>query len=168
MGWDFKHGATKQDTINELIKGYDGEKQNRVCIMHSVRGNVLWTVWSIINKTTHETTWLIGCDLLSSQKNYGWGYKSMSEDMHPYYYTCPLKYLDIVPVACQEWRDKVIKLAKERAVLSKKTFSLGEIIKLKGCKIPEVTVLSVKPLIGESSDGRKYKIPKRMIDMETV
>ena len=27
-----------------------------------------------------------------------WGYKDMEESMHPYYYSCPLSYLELVPI----------------------------------------------------------------------
>jgi hypothetical protein len=37
-----------------------------------------------------------------------WGHKPMSEEMHPYTYSCPLKFLDMVPSRCWEWRLKVM------------------------------------------------------------
>lgn len=51
----------------------------------------------------------IGCDLLEySKRDEGWGYKDMDESMHPYYYSCPLSYLDMVPVVgSEEWRQGV-------------------------------------------------------------
>jgi len=51
----------------------------------------------------------IGCDLLDySKADEGWGYKDMEEGMHPYFYSCPLKYLALVPaVASEEWREGV-------------------------------------------------------------
>lgn len=125
MGWDFTQGASKADIIASLTKEESGDAQqwsnkeqkslplgyryNRRTLEWSVRGNVLWTVEEVIrHKNPDETTRFIGCYLLSKQRNYGYGYKAMCERAGPYYYSCPLKFLNMVPVACQEWRDKVI------------------------------------------------------------
>ena len=53
----------------------------------------------------------ITCDLLRYQMGYGWGYKDMEESMHPCYYSCPLGYLDMVPIdqygGNDQWREAV-------------------------------------------------------------
>ena len=40
-----------------------------------------------------------------------WGYKDLDEAMFPYYFSCPLKYLDMVPIEIYgghpEWRERV-------------------------------------------------------------
>ena len=50
----------------------------------------------------------IACDLLRYERDCGWGYKDLDESMHPYFYSCPLKYLDLVPIEQYggnvEWR----------------------------------------------------------------
>jgi len=42
-----------------------------------------------------------------------WGYKSLIEAMHPFYYSCPLSFLEMVPAGspevCPEWRAMVRK-----------------------------------------------------------
>jgi hypothetical protein len=48
----------------------------------------------------------IGCHLLESSGG-EWGYKSLDESVHPYYYSCPLRYLDMAPVRSSEWREGV-------------------------------------------------------------
>jgi hypothetical protein len=56
--------------------------------------------------------------LLRFENGYGWGYKDMAEEMHPFFYSCPLGYLALVPVACAEWREGVktyhVKMAERR------------------------------------------------------
>ena len=42
--------------------------------------------------------------------------KTISESMGPYYFDCPLKWLDLAPVASQEWRDKVKELHQRKAL----------------------------------------------------
>jgi hypothetical protein len=45
----------------------------------------------------------IRCDLLERSGNQ-WGYKPLDESMHPYYYSCPLSYLDLAPEQSADWR----------------------------------------------------------------
>ena len=122
MGWDYTKGATKADIIAELTADSSGEastwengkgivklgyRYERRCLAKSVRGNTLWTVEEVTrHKNPVEVTRHIGCYLLASERGFGYGYKAMSEDVHPYYYDCPLKFFDMVPVANQEWREK--------------------------------------------------------------
>jgi hypothetical protein len=52
------------------------------------------------------------CDLLRySKSNEGWGYNDLEESMHPYFYSCPLGYLEMVPLEVfggnEEWRTLV-------------------------------------------------------------
>lgn len=87
------------------------------CLAHCYRGNpysgVLWAVWertfTINGQRAQPTERWITCDLLRYQKDAGWGFKDMDESMHPFYYSCPIKYLDLVPVdqygGNPEWRE---------------------------------------------------------------
>lgn len=119
MGWLFKSGSNRQGLIEERTKGWEHVTADNMtvtskCLAHCYRGNVfsgvLWTVWERTFEKDGEqvqpTERRIGCDLLQySKADEGWGYKDMEESMHPYYYSCPLRYLDMVPeVASEEWR----------------------------------------------------------------
>jgi hypothetical protein len=57
----------------------------------------------------------IGCHLLESA-GLEWGYKSLDESVHPYYYSCPLRYLDMAPVQSPAWRERVHRFHAGRAV----------------------------------------------------
>jgi hypothetical protein len=101
----------------------------------------------------------IGCHLLqrSVETRYGrkvvsWGYKSMDESVHPYYYSCPLSYLDEVPAECGEWRDKV-RLYHHR-------YRIGDRLALANCKVGQLVVTSLKPLVGIAHDGARYRVPR--------
>jgi len=80
-----------------------------VTLAHCYRGGrfsgILWYVRQA-NIAGVEVDRFIACDLLKySGDNGTWGYKDMDEGAHPYFYSCPLKYLELVPkVACEEWR----------------------------------------------------------------
>jgi hypothetical protein len=93
MGWYSTRGATKEDVVQELL-------QDTSPIDHELCGSVLWAVVEFADRR------VIGCFLLGACSD-GWGYKPMDEGMHPYYYDCPLRLLELAPVACEEWRAKV-------------------------------------------------------------
>jgi len=50
MGWLFRQGASKSDTIRGLVKSEENDKRRWDTIAHCVRGNVLWTVAQITFK----------------------------------------------------------------------------------------------------------------------
>jgi len=112
MGWLYQPGQTREGLIRMLIEPYDGPKALHEPIAGCLRGNVLWSVVQVTAK--EDLGWIgagevgrfIRCDLLDGSPE-GWGYKEMCESMGPYYYTCPLEYLRMVPVADIDWRKKV-------------------------------------------------------------
>ncbi len=124
MGWLFKSGATRRGLIEERTKSWErtsGEMLVKsTCLAHCYRGcafsGVLWSVWertfTKVGEETQPTERWIQCDLLQYQRDYGWGYKDTEEAAHPYYYSCPLKYLNMVPLdrfgGNAEWREQVV------------------------------------------------------------
>ncbi len=137
------------------------------CLAHSLRGKCLWTVWEVIKTYINGNMppivhRFIGLDLLSKDGR-TYGYKDMEESVHPYYYDCPLKYLDMVPeVASQEWRDGVRAYhAKKNA---KAKIAVGDTVKLVNAIVPSVVIVEKRgsKLIG-SYAGRIYRVPPRMI-----
>ena len=109
MGWLTSRKWTKQTLVERLTASEEKNGIVRTCLKHSLKGNVLWTVWEI-SFPYKPTTRFIGCDLLSNSSRGEWGYKDMDESCGPYYYTCPISFFKLVPVANQQWRDEVLKL----------------------------------------------------------
>ena len=125
MGWLFRSGSTRKGLIAERIEGWertnpDGLVVNSTCLAHCYRGGgfsgVLWSVWErTFTKEGTESSptqrW-IQCDLLRYQRDFGWGYKDLEESCGPYYFSCPLKYLRMVPIdqfgGNAEWREQVV------------------------------------------------------------
>lgn len=100
MGYSFNvHPQPKSSFVEECISEL---KRDYTVISHAVRGNNLW----IIVKEGEDKDPIIALYLLASQGGC-WGYKSFAEVEHPYYYSCPLNFLEKVPVKNQSWRDKV-------------------------------------------------------------
>lgn len=113
MGWLYS-SRSRSELIHHLIQPEDNPHVSTRVIAHTLRGNVLWSVVELTAKVegvhrdlaAGESLRYIRCDLL--QRSGGqWGYKDLRESVHPFYYTCPLSYLDMVPVASPEWREHV-------------------------------------------------------------
>ena len=121
MGWTFVR-LTRDQLIRELTATEETERSRNEVIDHTLVGNVLWTVVRVTAKQAGvlglapgESATLIGCHLLESSGG-DWGYKSLDESVHPYYYSCPLRYLDMAPVQSPEWRERVHRFHAGRAV----------------------------------------------------
>jgi hypothetical protein len=160
MGWLFTQGTTKSDIINDLIATEENDTRRWETIAHSVRGNVLWSVIEITYKQDQPlpAKRFIACYLLKSDKGYGWGYKDMDESMHPFYYSCPLKYLSMVPQACAEWREGVRNYHRQR----NRKVKIGEKIRLINAKVPWVEIVSVSPLLGTHKNV-VYRVPRKLM-----
>ncbi len=158
MGWLFTQGQTRSELIARRTRPWQNQGISAHCLEHTCVGNVLWTVWEHTKGGKAER--FIGCDLMAVQRGYGWGYKDMEESMGPCYYSCPLKYLDMTPEpdsrCAKEWRVKVRQYHARRAQAL--ALKVGETVPLVGCRIPEVTITSIRPLRG-TYGGRLYRIP---------
>lgn len=130
MGWYGNKGNRKY-VIEQLTAGNNRTK----CIRHCFRGNafrgVLWQVWecSIVSKT------FITVDILE-YRNGQWYNKPLDESMGPYYYSCPLAYLDLAPVENAPWRETVkayhakAKLQREERKNKKKALEHNKALRL--------------------------------------
>ncbi|CAB5670488.1 Uncharacterised protein [Delftia tsuruhatensis] len=110
MGWSFSRQA-RSALIAQLIQPQETERASAKALAHTLRGNVLWSVVELTAKATGvhpglapgQSLRYIRCALLKRSGNQ-WGYKALEESMHPYYYSCPLSYLDLAPEQAADWR----------------------------------------------------------------
>jgi hypothetical protein len=160
MGWTFPYDASRRDVIAELTtdRVTDGRvfKTLRKCF----RGNTMYALHE--SGPEGETRkWLAVYLLQRSQGS--WGYKDMDESMGPYYYDCPVSYLDAAdePVSdtARDWRNECRSRAAARAAKKPRK---GETWTLVGCRIPHVKILSLKPLRGMAK-GTVYKIKRSLL-----
>ena len=156
MGWFFSN-ASKSDLIKELISESAGADWTRTTIAYAVRGSVLWTVNQMSRRDGSETRLFIACDLIQKSGEY-WGHKPLCEEDGPYYYSCPLKYLDMVPVQNAEWREKVREYHARRT----RRFSVGQRVAVIGCTVPWVRITGINPLTGEY-DGVRYNLKRSLL-----
>lgn len=151
MGWLFTEGQTKRALIEHLVNG-NGLATHKKC----VRGNTLWAIQS--NPKYPEHGKFIVCYMMGSDAGYGWGYKDVSESMGPVDDSCPVGYLDEVPMPADgfagDWRKRVRARAKERehgADVLRRAMP-GDRISTIGLSRPtEITLVSKRPLLG--ADG---------------
>jgi len=130
MGW-FSGYPTRKGMVAELVEGWtrttdDGLTVTSTCLASCFRGQpthygILWSVWEQtftrdgLEEKPPER--FIKCDLMECWARDGrrWAYKPMEESCGPYYWNCPEKYLQMVPVvANQEWRDGVADYHRQR------------------------------------------------------
>jgi len=167
MGWLFTKGQSRAALIERRIHSEDNEAASYSTIAHCTKGNVLWTVREVIHKqatgnripdTAHR---YIGCDLMACQRGFGWGYKDMDESVHPYYYTCPLSFLDMAPKTCPDWR----ALVREYHARMSREIRIGDIWSLQpGYTVRQVEIVSIKPLHGIGRpDGRRYRLRRSVL-----
>lgn len=108
MGWLYNtHPQSKEAFIKEILQDFN----KTLLLAHSVRDNRLW----VLAQNPGQEPFII---LFLLERHDGcWGYKDMDESMGPYYYDCPLSYLDRAPEPmgfCRDhagsgksWRDHV-------------------------------------------------------------
>jgi len=126
-------------------------------LKHTLRGNVLWAVVEVSYENKPAQMAII-CVLFRRWRDGVVGWKDMCESMGPYQFSVPLHYLEMVPVANQEWRDRVLAYREKQ----NRKFTVGEIVELVDCKIPHVRITQVKPLRGEYA-GYLYRLRRGYI-----
>jgi hypothetical protein len=129
MGWTYPTGVSRKELIQQRTKSWERESNgvlvHSTCLAHCFRGGrfsgVLWAVWERTfekgGEQVERTQRWITCDLIRCHGG-EWGYKDMQESEHPYYYSCPMKYLDLVPLeqfgGHPDWRLEVRHRHQER------------------------------------------------------
>ena len=108
MGWSFEICERSRKDYLERITGPGHFGPGYTPLESRVVGN---HVWQLVRIEAANRTF-ITLDLIAKERNGGWGYKGMSEDMGPYYYDCPLALLnkasEPINESAKEWRVKVL------------------------------------------------------------
>ncbi|HEX6986380.1 MAG TPA: hypothetical protein VF170_13440 [Planctomycetaceae bacterium] len=124
MGWTFREGITRKELIEQRTRGWETTRDDDLtvattCLAHCYRGGafsgVLWAVWertfTRFGVEAEPPRRWITCDLLRHERDGGWGYKDLAEGMGPFSVSCPLAYLDLVPLdhfgGNAGWRERV-------------------------------------------------------------
>lgn len=118
MGWLF-YAITQQDLVDDRLRSdLDHPRLRRQTLASELVDEAGSKVlWSVVEYTaqTDDLSWLergrslrlINCDLIECRGG-RWGYKGLDEACHPFYYSCPLAFLDLAPVVkSKKWRQGV-------------------------------------------------------------
>ncbi len=104
MGWTFSGSwNTREKMVAQLERDLPAGSKHRLVVEKGQ--SVLWSLCPFKDGK------IIVCDLLEPSPN-GWGYKGMDETMGPYYYSCPLEFLEETDNSVyknDEWRLGVIQ-----------------------------------------------------------
>ncbi len=161
MGWLFRPNTSRQVIVDDLVRFEENDHGIWETLRHSLRGNVLWCIVKWTNKKTGDVKKVITCHLLEKSGN-AWGYKSIDEAMGPCYYSCPVSYFNEVPVANQQWRDKVLA---HHQMKTRKLVLGDKLILADGLKVPHVVLAGIdhRLLIGRADDGSLYRVTRSQI-----
>lgn len=113
MGWLFTD-QSQHELIRDLLRPQEGDTVSSVILDSQRTTDALWVLVELTAKQdgavglpkVGDKLNVIYCHLLQSSEGQ-WGYKSMDESSHPYYYTCPLRFLERAPVQSAAWRESV-------------------------------------------------------------
>jgi hypothetical protein len=163
-GW-----SSRKDLIRHLITTeVDGSGREFKTLAHTVRGATLWAVQQWTGSEPFIACYLLKGPVRPSDDPYACGYKDMDESMHPYYYNCPVKYLDMTPEKCPEWREKVRAEAARKGTKLK----VGWVATLHS-SVKAIRITNLRPLRGQSVDEKgaincytNYKVPRGLLTGE--
>lgn len=113
MGWLYPyHTKTRADLVEDLRAGYNTPTHK--ILRSQCVGNRFWALCEGTRSDGQVIRYILLCLLQGPERNDpdgSWGYKEMDESVGPYYYDCPLSYLDLAsePVndSARIWREKV-------------------------------------------------------------
>lgn len=137
MGWLYNtYPQSKDSYVKEILDRDFGASSRFTLLDHSLRGSCLWV---LVQPDGHEPQ--IGLFLLQRGSDGCWGHKDMDEGSGPYYYSCPLRWLELVPEppcpvdghrgSRRSWRDFVRDHHKQQAAGRKRVRpSVGSTIRL--------------------------------------
>lgn len=164
MGWSYSKNWTKESLIAELTQGWSSGSKTYSLYAKKLDGKELWIVWRVIDG--ERVTYSISLCLIERYDG-EWGYKYFSEEEHPYYYKCPLRFLDMAPEVNEKWREGVRDYWRQKEEY--KSLQPGMVVKLKeGSCISEVTLAYKydRAWHGKDSNNVVWKVPFRLMALK--
>lgn len=137
MGWSFEVQERSRKDFVDSIRSQAHFGPGYTYLDGRAVGN---HIWGLVRDESAGRKF-ITLDLIAKERNGGWGYKGMSEDMGPYHYDCPLSLIeratDPTNDSAREWRQKVIAYHAARAKAGKAevgrlVWSCGTVYRLLG------------------------------------
>lgn len=167
MGWSFacdpRHD--KKACVEHLTRP-GAYSEGYTILRHRVVGNHLW---QLLQRPCGQIT--IDLYLLAGggHQGMGWGWKGISEEMGPYYYDCPLSFLDdATPGNAAEWRQKVREYHAAKKL--KTTLQTGSIVSYCGHQYQLECPAGPRKgwRVNRVSDGRVFRMNARQLSQAKV
>lgn len=124
--------------------------------------------WYLVKRPDGKTT--IGLDLLAGGgRGAGWGYKAMGEECGPFYYDCPLGYLNQVSdtdnTRATEWR---LKVREHHAKKTSHQARAGQVVSYGGDTYTLIAPAGPrKGWVVDSSTGCRYRMNAKQLARAT-
>lgn len=162
---------SRNELVADVTKGYENETRRVTLLAKYFSGNHLWCVFEVESKPqfpgspVEKQRW-IELFLISRWGEGNWVYKPMEECTGPYYYSCPLSFLEMVPAPPippgwdGSWRAKV----REFHARKNQKLEVGQVVRLtngKDYKIIEVG----RRIRAIDMNGYTYRIPRSMLTL---
>ena len=152
MGWSFtSHPAARGEVTREFLDNWKSDTTPYYIKEHAWYGRS--QLWGVLRRKDTDAPVCIVEWMVSFRRD-SWGYKDLSEEMGPVDVGCPLRFLELVPLASGEdphgwraaWRERV---RTEHAKL-RRQWRVGDGVRLVGRRIgsqsaPVVTITALKP-----------------------
>lgn len=163
MGWTFTN-QSRSDLIRELSDS--NRFSNWTIIKSTVIGNRHW----FLCHHFENDEYMIGLDLLSKGRH-EYGFKTISEDMQPFYYDCPMSYFEYptTNASAIEWRN-TCKTKREQNKKQKKTYKPGIQLTLGTGWVYTLLYPAGKRLgwIVKRSDNTEWRMPFSRLNKSTI
>ena len=159
MGFDVGYYENKKAVVAEILRDY--EKMPVEVMAHTTTKEGLWM--AVRRFETDEK--YIAFYLIERRGKGEYAVKGMSEACHPYYYTCPLKMLAMVPVANADWRKGVLEYRRR---LNHK-YQPGDLCSIHDKVYRVRTTYKKGYLVERHPDGKVFKgMPEDMVPNDAV
>lgn len=155
MGWlfGFSSASDVKDSLNR-------ERSKRFKIVDQASTNYGRHLWTVLQPAEGKS--FIVLDLLEKHEG-DWGYKDITEDMHPFYYDCPLRLIEAAgPTDHEEsnkWRAAVIAHREQQ----KRTFDEGSFIECYGTLYQVVEKKGRSMIVRRMRDRSIFKMTPKHI-----
>lgn len=158
MGWSFNIIDCGKDAFIESLTSARHFSEGYTPLAHRLVGRNLWQA-----VRRPDGTVFISLSLIAKERNGGWGYKGISEDMGPCEVNCPLSLLAMcsapVDKYATNWREKVRAYHAKRK--AKPTPVVGMVIKSAGHEYRLEQHLPARRgwRVTRTSDGAAFRMP---------
>lgn len=158
MGWDSSSSwRNAKDVHASIRRDYTGDGQ--ATIIAEAAKNFGRHFWVVFETTKGKFISLFLIERQGFKNDSQWAYKHITESEGPFYYTCPIDFLDMAPETNAEWRGKVVAEHSK----GKQTFKLNDVVEVFG---EQYTIVGTwkRSFIGiQHKSGKRFRLsPKQM------